>query len=120
MKVAVTGKGPSLGDQVDSRFGRCPWFVIVDTSTSQFDSVQNEGLSASGGAGVQSAQLLSGRGVSAVLTGNCGPKAFAVLKTAGIAVHTGAEGTVRDAVAQFSAGALTLAGSPNVDSHSGT
>ena len=70
MKVAVSSNGPSLDAAVDPRFGRCNYFVIVDTETMQFESLQNVSQYAAHGAGIQSAQTIAGKGVKAVLTGN--------------------------------------------------
>ena len=36
MKLAVTAKGKTLADQVDARFGRCPYFVLVDSESLEF------------------------------------------------------------------------------------
>ncbi len=121
MKVAVTSKGPGLEDQVEARFGRSPYFLIVDAEkdTLDFETVQNPNTALGGGAGVQSAQMMSERDVKAVLTGNCGPNAFSVFDQVGVQVITGVEGTVRDAVEQFKAGELTPATEPSVKSHFG-
>jgi len=59
MKIAVTTVGPSLDEQVEARFGRTPYYVFVDTDTMKFEAVQNPNVSAGGGAGIQSAQLMS-------------------------------------------------------------
>ena len=46
-------------------------------------------------------------GVSALLTGHCGPKAHQVLTAAGITIYNNVEGTVTEAVARFNAGDFT-------------
>lgn len=120
MKIAVTARGPNLDDPVDPRFGRAAYFVLVETDGMQVDPVANANTAAGGGAGVQSAQLMAERGVTTVLTGNCGPNAYRTLEAAGIQVMVGIQGTVREAVAQFKAGTLTASGNPNVGSHFGT
>ncbi len=120
MKIAVTAKGKTLDDHVDPRFGRCPYFLIVETDTMQFESVANPNLSVGGGAGIQAAQLMAEQEVEAVLTGNCGPNAHRTLEAAGIAVVVGVDGTVRQVVEQFKSGALSSAQNPNVASHFGT
>ncbi len=119
MKVAVTATGPDLKDNVDPRFGRCSYFLIVDTGSMEVQPLENPNLSLGGGAGIQSAQAMSENGVSAVLTGNCGPNAFRTLNAAGIDVITGVSGTVKGAVEQFKAGAFSSTGGPNVSSHFG-
>lgn len=119
MKIAVTATGPALNDTVEVRFGRCAYFLIIDTDTMQFEAMENPNLALGGGAGIQSAQLMSEKGVKTVLTGNCGPNAFNVFGQAGIQVIVGVSGPVRHAVEQFKAGALSSASSPNVASHFG-
>jgi len=119
MKVAITSRGTTLEDQVDPRFGRCAHFVIVETDDMSFDAVENSNAAAGGGAGIQAAQLVADKGVSAVLTGNCGPNAFRTLEAAGIEVVTEASGTVREAAEQYKAGKLSATAGPSVGSHAG-
>ena len=119
MKIAVSSEGPGIDSQMDQRFGRCPYFVLVDTDTMEFESVENEGAMASGGAGTSTGMAIAKKGIKAVLTGNCGPKAYSVLNAAGIEVYTGISGTVKSAVEQYKNGGLTGNGGPNVPSHSG-
>ncbi len=119
MKIAVTSTGRSPDDNVEARFGRCPYFLIIDTDTMQCEAIENPNIALGGGAGIQSAQLMSEKGVTTVLTGNCGPNAFNVFGQAGIQVVVGVSGPVRNAVEQFKTGALSSASEPNVDSHFG-
>ena len=119
MKIAVTSTGPTLDDSVEARFGRCAYFLIIDTETLQYEPIENPNIALGGGAGIQSAQLMSEKGVTAVLTGNCGPNAFNVFGQAGIQVIVGVSGPVRDAVEQFKAAAFSSASGPNVSSHFG-
>jgi len=118
MKVAVTASGPDLESQVDPRFGRCQYLVIVDPETMQFEAVENSGTAAQG-AGVATGQLVASKGVKAVLTGNCGPNAHQVLSAAGVQVITGVSGSVKDAVAKYKSGQLKPALEPDVPAHYG-
>jgi predicted Fe-Mo cluster-binding NifX family protein len=120
MKIAVTAKGQDLGSEVDPRFGRAQYFVIIETETGKVDAAENSAAAASGGAGVAAAQLVIDRGASLVITGNCGPNAFRVLEAAGIGVVVGVEGTVGEAVNRFRSGELTTTGGANVRGHWGT
>ena len=119
MKIAVTATGPSLDDQVEPRFGRAPYFLFINPATMEFEAIQNPNVAAGGGAGIQSAQLMSEHGVKYVLTGNCGPNAFQVFGAAGIQVIVGVSGTGRQAVEQFKSGAFTASNQPSVASHFG-
>lgn len=118
MKVAVTSRGAELDSEVDPRFGRARYFVIVNTDTGEFQAVDNEqNLNAMQGAGPQATQLVAQQGVEALLTGHVGPNAFRALTTAGIKVYSNAEGTVRDSVEQFKAGKLAQAKDADVQGH---
>jgi predicted Fe-Mo cluster-binding NifX family protein len=59
------------------------------------------------------------KGVKAVLTGNCGPNAFSVLKAANISVMTGVSGSVQEAVEHYKAGKYSTISEANVSPHSG-
>lgn len=118
MKIAVTSRGKLPDSPVDQRFGRAPFFVVVDTETGAVEAHDNvQSLSAPQGAGIQGAETVSRLGAEAVITGHCGPKAFRTLQAAGVRVVLGAEGTVAQAVEQFKAGALVPAGAPDVEGH---
>ncbi len=119
MNIAVTSKGNTLDSEVDPRFGRCQWFLIVNTDDMTFEAVENANTAAGGGAGVQSGQLMAERDVKCVLTGNCGPNAFSTLQAAGIQVITGVGGVVRDAVEHYKAHSLSASDAANVGSHFG-
>jgi len=118
LKVAVTSQGKTLESKVDPRFGRAGWFVVIDTNTGDYKAVSNEqNLNANQGAGIQAAEQVSRQEVSALITGNCGPKAFRTLMAAGIKVYYGTDGTVAEVLEQFNKGKLSEASDANVDSH---
>lgn len=119
MRVAVSAVEPSVESKVDPRFGRCAWFVLVEPETMAFEVLENSSGAAAQGAGIATAQMIAGRGVEAVLTGNCGPNAYDVLAAAGIGVVTGVAGTVRDAAKAYRDGGLQSSARPNVASHHG-
>ena len=118
MKIAVTSIGESLNSEVDPRFGRAAFFVIVDTDTMDFVAVENESA-ASGAAGIGAAKCVIDEGIEAVLTGNCGPNAQRTLDAAAVKLFTDVKGTVAEAVEQLKSGKLTIANGPNVQSHFG-
>ncbi|KAF5416996.1 MAG: hypothetical protein C5S49_04040 [Candidatus Methanogaster sp.] len=119
MKICVTSTGPSLDAPVDPRFGRCQYFMIVDSETMEYEAMQNPSIGASGGAGIQAAQTVASKGVDVVVTGNLGPNAVQTLTAAGIEMATGASGTVRDCVEQYKSGGLSQTTSPTVPEYSG-
>lgn len=120
MKVAVTAQGKTMDSNIDPRFGRCQYFVIVDTETGSFEVMENSAAGATGGAGVRAAEMLNDRKVDALITGNVGPNAIQGLKSSGIKVYTGASGTVQDAVNALKNGDLGVTARATVESHFGT
>ncbi len=106
MKVAVSATGVDLDAQVDPKFGRCQYFIIVDSDTLEFEAVENPNIGVMSGAGIQSGQMMAERGVQVILTGNIGPNAFQTLSAAGVQIMAGIAGTVREAIHQFSSGQL--------------
>jgi len=118
MKIAVTTQGDDLNAQIDSRFGRAPRFLIVDTETMSFDVTANsQSLDLAQGAGIQSAQNVLVHKPYVVLTGNCGPKACKVLKAAGVRVVVGVKGKISDAIRDYVNGKYAEADEANVEGH---
>ncbi|MFA5093112.1 MAG: NifB/NifX family molybdenum-iron cluster-binding protein [Candidatus Omnitrophota bacterium] len=119
MKICITAESTTLDSKVDPRFGRCKYFIVVDTDTLEFEAIENPNIDSMGGAGIQSAQLVATKQVKAVLTGNVGPNAFQTLQAAGIEIFTNASGTIKEAVEKYKKGEFKAVTGPSVGSHSG-
>ncbi len=119
MQIAISAAEPSLDAEIDPRFGRCQYFIVVDPDTLEFETLENTNQMASGGAGIASAQLVASKAVQTVLTGNCGPNAYQTLDAAGIEVITGVFGKVRDAIEGYKSGRFQPTSGPTVDAHFG-
>ena len=119
MKIAVTAKSHTLESEIDPKFGRCSFFLIIDIDSMSFESISNKSSMASGGAGIQAAQTVAKTGVEAVVTGNIGPNAIQTLSAAGIKVFTGINGTVKEAIEKYKKGELLETTNPSVNSHYG-
>lgn len=118
MKIAVSSMGKELSSELDGRFGRAAYFIIVDSDSMEFEVIENtQNLSLPQGAGIQAGKTIVNSGAQVLITGNCGPKAFAVLEKNRIKVVTGARGTIREVVEQFKKGEFETAKSANVEGH---
>lgn len=118
MRIAVTVERADLDAPVEPRFGRAPYFLVVDSDTMAWEAVENrQSLDLPQGAGIQAAQNLLTRSPKVVLTGNCGPKAFRVLQAGAVEVCVGVKGTAREAVKGYLEGLYVPAQGPNVEGH---
>jgi len=118
-KICITSEGDNLDAKIDPRFGRCQYFIIVDTDSLKLEAIKNPNIESMGGAGIQSAQLVASKKVKAVVTGNVGPNAFQTLQAAGIEIFTGASGTVKEAIEKYKKGEFKTVSGPSVASHFG-
>jgi len=111
MKIALSAQGDKgLEEQIDSRFGRCPFFVFVEIDKDKKEiinnkTIKNESAEQFGGAGTTSAQFVANEGAEVVITSNTGPKAFQVLTQLGIDIYQG-QGKIKDVIQEFLKGNL--------------
>jgi len=107
MKICVCSTGSNLDSQVSPVFGRCPYFLIVDSETKEFKSISNLAGQADRGAGVAAGQLVASEKTVAVICGNFGPNALSVLQMSGIKIYPGIFGlTVRQTIDKYNKGEL--------------
>ena len=120
MKIAVTASNnKGLESEVDSRFGRSPYFAIIDLNTMEFNFLNNSAVKESGGAGIKAAQMIADQKVDALITGNLGPKAFSALKATDLKLYNFDGGTIKKAVEAYKNGDLKHFTAPTNDAHSG-
>lgn len=118
MKIAITAEGKELTSEMDLRFGRARWLIIVDTESSDFKAHDNAvNLNAAQGAGIQTGQNIANLGVEAVITGNVGPNAFKTLNAAGVKIFLNKKQTVAETLESFKAGKLKEVDQANVEGH---
>ncbi|MBU2513541.1 NifB/NifX family molybdenum-iron cluster-binding protein [bacterium] len=118
MKIAITAKGTDLNAEVDPRFGRAAYILIVDVDTLDCEVVNNqENVNRLKGAGIQAATLISDKKAEVLLTGFCGPNAVQTLNAAKIKVATEVNGIVKDAVEAFKQGKYSYTDQPNTEGH---
>ena len=118
MRIAVASQGMDSASKVDPRFGRAQYFLIYDTDKEESEVVTNtQNVNAAQGAGIQSAETVTGMNVDLVVAGNFGPKAFRALKAAGTKVALWADGTVSEAIELARNDKLELCENANVDGH---
>lgn len=118
MKIAITAQDKELSSEIDLRFGRAKWLIVVDTETGDFQAHDNAvNLNAVQGAGIQTGQNIANLGVEAVITSNVGPNAFKTLNTAGVKIFLAQKQTVQEAIDSFKDGKLKEVDNANVEGH---
>lgn len=101
MNIAVTATGGSIEAKMDERFGRCKYFVVVDSETMKFHAFMNPNTDVLGGAGPAAAAKIAEIGAEVLITGHVGVNAQQALDAAGIRVVTQNADTVREAVEAY-------------------
>ena len=118
VRIAITAQAKELSSEIDLRFGRAKWLIVVDTETGDLQAHDNVvNLNAVQGAGIQTGQNIANLGVEVVITGNVGPNAFKTLNAAGVRIFLTEQQTVQDAIDLFKAGKLKEVNQANVESH---
>ncbi len=118
MKVAITARGTQITDEIDPRFGRAPYILIVDTDSMECEALDNsENVNAFKGAGIQAATMIADKGAEVLLTGYCGPNAFKTVSAAGIKVVNDIKGTVEQVIHTFKTKPVEFSEDANVEGH---
>jgi len=102
MKVAISATGNTLSASVDRVFGRCAWFLFVDSETMACEAQENKNADAASGAGTSCAQLVLEREVDAVISGQVGPNAYEALKQGEVKIFiVPQDSSVREAINKY-------------------
>lgn len=108
-RVAVSiESGSDLRAPVCPSFGRAPRFLVTKPETEEgFEVIENTAARDSHGAGVGAAGLMGRLGVTAVISGRFGPKAYQALHAAGIEMYVAlTQGTAAAALERYRNGDL--------------
>ncbi|MEI6840470.1 MAG: NifB/NifX family molybdenum-iron cluster-binding protein [Methanomicrobiales archaeon] len=107
MKICFTAQGATLESLSEDRFGRAPYFIVVESEDGSFEAIKNPYADGGGGVGPKAAQVLIANNVKALVSGQVGGNAKEVLAAAGIAMYTyNAGGSVKNAFDQFTKNTL--------------
>ncbi len=108
MKIAISSTGETMESDVDAKFGRCPYFLIVEIENKEIknvNAIENTAKAQMGGAGISATEIAANEKVEAIITMNLGPRAFSVFEQLKIEIYHG-EGKIKDVVQEFIDGKL--------------
>ena len=103
MKIAISSTGKDLESEVDARFGRCNYFLIVeieDNKLKDFKAIENTAKDQMGGAGIVAGEIVAKQKVDAIITVNLGPRAFSVFEQFEIKIYQG-KGKIKNVIQDF-------------------
>ena len=98
MKICIATKDKDLNSLIDQIFGRCSYFLLVDSKTQEFKAIINKAKESERGAGIAASQTVVDSGAETVICGKIGPNAQMVLEKSGIKIISGVSGTAKDAL----------------------
>ena len=75
MKLAIALKENDYNSSLDERFGRAPFFIIIDNETKEFEIIENEAKDETTGAGLKAVKNLLKYQIDVIIAGEIGPKA---------------------------------------------
>jgi predicted Fe-Mo cluster-binding NifX family protein len=120
MNIVITTISPSIDAEVDPRFGRGAYFLVVDSDTLEWQAYPNPAATASGGAGVQAAQIVAQHGAQVAISGDFGPNAYDALAAACIQMFLAPAGqalTAGEMLARYQRGELRPVTGPTGPGH---
>ena len=103
MRIAISSTGKDLESEIDAKFGRCNYFLIVeieDEKVKGVKTIENTAKAQMGGAGITAGEIVANEKVEAIITTNLGPRAFSVFGQFGIKIYQG-QGKIKDVVQDF-------------------
>lgn len=116
--IAITSIDGTIEGGLDERFGRAKKIILYDPEKQNINVIDNKlNMSASQGAGIQTAQNIIDAGVKVVISGHLGPNAFRVLNAAGIEAFAASNITVKDAIEAYRNGKLIKLTGSDVEGH---
>jgi predicted Fe-Mo cluster-binding NifX family protein len=106
MKIVISATGRNIESEIDTKFHRSPFFLIVDTKTNSQKTIENTTRERPSEIGATVGQIVANTGIDAVITTDIGPRAFEIFGQYGIKIYQ-AKGKITDAIEQFEKGKLS-------------
>jgi predicted Fe-Mo cluster-binding NifX family protein len=106
LKIAIMAEGPGNADRVGFKLSTASHIVVVEEGMDDIEVMDNPGVSAQRGRGVQTVVALLSHEIGRVIVGYCSPSQCSYLQGNGIEVQTGFTGSVQEAIDKIRQGAF--------------
>jgi len=117
MKIAISATGRGLDSNIDAKFERCKFFLILDIEKNSLLAFENKTKDRPHEIGGTVGPLIAKEGIDTVITSDIGPSAFDIFKRFGIKIYH-SEGIVEDAIRLLKDGKLSELTRPTVPRYS--
>ena len=117
MKIAIGATGRGLDSNIDVKFERCRFFLILDIEKNSLLPVENKTKDRPREIGGTVGQLIANEGIDTVITSDIGPSAFDIFKRHGIKIYQ-TKGIIEDAIRHLKEGNLEEITKPTVPRYS--
>ena len=97
MKIAISSTGRGIDSNIESKFERCHFFLILDLEKNSLLPIENKTKDHPHEIGGTIGHLIANEGIDTVITTDIGPRAFDIFKRYKIKIYR-AEGIIEDAI----------------------
>lgn len=102
MKIAIPSTGDTLTSPLSHTLGRSPFIIIYDSSTGEYDPVENPGFQIQDGSGLKASEIIVKRDADVLLTSEVGRKSYSVLMKEHIKIQLiKSGGTIKSTINKF-------------------
>jgi predicted Fe-Mo cluster-binding NifX family protein len=102
MKIAIPSTGETLTSPISDTLGRAPFILIYESSTGEFDSIENPGFQIQDGSGLKASDIVLKNNVKVLLTKEIGRKSYSALQKEHIKIQLlKSSGTVKSVINKY-------------------
>ncbi|OGU39333.1 MAG: hypothetical protein A2X61_00475 [Ignavibacteria bacterium GWB2_35_12] len=99
MKIFIPSSGDSIESPIDSRFGRCRYYIIYDIILDNYEIYRNPFAGMENAAGSSLALTIINKKIESVILTNIGRKTFDILTEKNVKIYKAVPGSsVKDAI----------------------
>jgi len=102
MKIAIPSTSEAFTSLISDTLGRAPFLIFYDSSTGEYDSVENPGFQIQDGSGLKASEIILEKRADVLLTREIGRKSYSALQKDHIKIEMlNSSGTVKSAINKY-------------------
>lgn len=108
MIIAIPSDEKQLDSNVSISFGRAPFYLFYNTESNDAVFIENAAAMSQGGAGIKAAQFILENKAAILITPRCGENANMVFSEAEISIFKSINGSLKENIAAYISGKLSM------------